>query len=68
MATEYIPIPRKTYANETNMKRAIERVGVPDECKYVTIRTRNGRCFPLFIGMRCIEHGVHFFYNVVAYE
>ena len=63
--------PVKTYANEKNMLRAIRKTW-PDEIRdemlvrYFTAWTENGRCFPIFVGMKALEHGIHWKFNIVA--
>lgn len=58
--------PTKTYANEKNAVRAVEKIFGPEsELRYVMMRTEENRVFPLFIGNSAIMAGVHFHFNVV---
>jgi hypothetical protein len=69
MAKLVILEANKTYATAANAVKAVERVyprGDDDGLRYILQRTDDGRYFPVFIGMKAMEHGVHFHFNVVA--
>ena len=69
MAKLIILEPNKTYATAANAVKAVEKVfprGDDDGLRYILQRTDEGRYFPVFIGMKALEHGVHFHFNVVA--
>lgn len=69
MAKLVILEPTKTYATAANAVKAVEKVfprGVDDDLIYILQRTDDGRYFPVFIGMRAVEHGVHFRFHVVT--
>ncbi|TXG97714.1 MAG: hypothetical protein E6R08_06240 [Nevskiaceae bacterium] len=59
----------KTYATEENAIKAVEKK-FPSEnndgLTYIMGRTEDGRFFPIFIGERAIQAGVHFTFHVVA--
>jgi hypothetical protein len=68
MATEFKPDVIGTYANRANARKAVEKRGVPDHCHYVIMQDEvTGRYYPLFIGLKNIEEGVHFFFHVVDF-
>ena len=59
----------KTYATYENAVKAVEkRVTNPalSNLRYFIQRGEDGRFFPVFIGMDCLQHGVHFHFTVVA--
>jgi hypothetical protein len=69
MAKLIILEPNKTYATAANAVKAVEKVfpsGDDDGLRYTIQRTDDGRYFPVFIGMKAVEHGVHFRFHVVT--
>lgn len=69
MAKLVILEANRTYATAANAVKAVEKVyprGDEDGLRYILQRTDDGRYFPVFIGMKALEHGVHFHFNVVA--
>lgn len=69
MAKLTILEPNKTYATAANAVKAVEKVfpsGDDDGLRYILQRTDDGRYFPVFIGMKAVEHGVHFRFHVVT--
>jgi hypothetical protein len=57
----------KTYATEANADKAVAKVyGQRDDLRYYIAWTKEGRCFPVFVGVNCINEGVHFHFNVVG--
>lgn len=56
----------KTYANEKNCLKAVEKLNVSDELRFFISYTKEGRCFPIFIGQDSIQYGIHFHFPVVA--
>lgn len=58
MAREVKLNPSRTYATLANMQRAI--ADESDELRYITMRTDEGRFYPVFIGEQALQHGVHF--------
>jgi hypothetical protein len=60
----------KTYNTKENAIKAVEKVtflghGV-ENLRYVIHQGKDGRYFPVFIGMECLSYGVHFYFNVVG--
>lgn len=57
----------RTYANEANAHKAVAAKHLPDSLRYFISWTKEGRCFPIFIGgEQAIQGGVHFHFNVVG--
>ena len=60
----------KTYATEENAVKAVEKRygGEKDwrQLRYFIAWTKEGRCYPVFIGASAIDYGVHFHFNVVG--
>lgn len=58
----------KTYATKENAIKAVEKKfpGNIDGLRYIIVPLENGRFAPLFIGMKALEYGVHFHFNIVA--
>lgn len=56
----------KTYASEQNAIKAVEKCNMSDELRYIIMKNDDDRFFPVFIGMKAIEYGVHFRFNVIA--
>lgn len=58
--------PSRTYANEKNAQRAVDKLfGNTPDLRYVMMRTEDGRYYPLFIGNSALHAGVHFHFCVV---
>ncbi|MEY4433324.1 MAG: hypothetical protein RLZZ44_1458 [Bacteroidota bacterium] len=55
----------KTYANETNAIKAVEKSGFQD-LRHFIMMNAEGRFFPVFIGQQAVQRGVHFHFNVVG--
>lgn len=66
-------VPTKTYATEANAVKAVEKVlgdRFPDLRYFVMKATcedhkHNGRFFPVFVGIKACEAGIHFHFNVI---
>lgn len=56
----------KTYATEQNAVKAVEKCDISDELRYIIMKNDEGRFFPVFLGMKAIEYGIHFRFNVIA--
>lgn len=59
--------PNKTYATEANAVKAVEKKfpeANNDGLRYFLQRTEDGRFFPVFVGERSMQHGVHFHFHV----
>ena len=57
----------KTYANEKNAIRAVDKVfGNNNDLIYMLARTPEGRVYPVFIGMDALKYGVQFHFHIVA--
>ena len=61
--------PSITYATRANAIKAVEKKFGPDDknsnITYIISITEAGRFFPVFIGERAIQAGVHFHFCVV---
>jgi hypothetical protein len=63
--------PVKTYKTAKNAIAAVEKlfanaVAEKDVLRYTIMQRTDGRHFPVFIGTKAIDHGVHFHFNVIA--
>jgi len=66
--------PNKTYATRENAVKAVERKfgprmtypGTEENLHYFIHTHTDGRFFPVFVGERAIQAGIHFSFNVVA--
>lgn len=60
--------PVRTYATEANAIKAVtKKMGDDaDGLWYFVQRSDDGRFFPVFVGERAIQRGVHFHFNVVG--
>lgn len=58
----------KTYATEANAVKAVEKIygKETDGLVFFVMKNDEGRYFPVFVGQRAAERGVHFHFNVVA--
>ena len=59
-------IASKTYATEANAIKAVEKCEITDELRYFIMRNDEGRFFPVFVGMKAIEAGMHFRFNCIG--
>jgi hypothetical protein len=62
--------PAKTYATRENAVKAVEKTFAQrmsqggERLDYVVVANAEGRFFPLFLGERAIQGGVHFHFCV----
>ena len=60
----------RTYASPKNIEAAIQKhmpnIDNLKDVRYFVTYTQDGRCFPVFIGMKCMDYGIHHHFNVVA--
>jgi len=58
----------KTYATEANAVKAVDKKYSNEDqsLRYFIMQTADGRFFPIFVGNKAIERGVHFDFHVVA--
>lgn len=58
----------KTYATPANAVAAVEKkIGhKADGQTYIMMTDDNGRFFPVFLGERAIQAGIHFHFNVAG--
>ena len=58
----------KTYATEANAVKAVDKKYSNEDqsLRYFIMQTADGRFFPIFVGDKAIERGVHFDFHVVA--
>lgn len=67
MATLYKVENKKTYATEANAIKAVEKIyGEYPELRYFIQKTETNRFIPVCIGIKAIELGAHFQFNVVG--
>lgn len=59
-------IAAKTYATEINAIKAVEKCNISDDLRYFIMKNDEGRFFPVFVGMKAIEYGMHFRFNCIA--
>jgi hypothetical protein len=66
--------PTRTYKTAANAhKAATDKFGDMDTSvfgplRYIVMQHTDGRFFPLFIGVNAMQYGVHFHFNIVAYQ
>lgn len=64
--------PHQTYLNEETAIRAVENIlnkiqsNNRESLRYFLTWTKEGRCFPIFIGENAVQAGLHFKFNVVG--
>ena len=64
--------PTKTYATVENAHKAVAKKfpANPDafhnELRYMVMTHSDGRFFPVFIGTKALQYGVHFHFNIIA--
>ena len=62
----------RTYATRENAIKAVERKFGPrmqrtdEQLRYIIYQNKEGRFFPVFIGERALQAGMHFSFNVIA--
>lgn len=76
MATFYDLEPSKSYATKENAHKAVAKLGLPDNLRYMVVISTSetdyakkhlGRYIVVFIGQDAIMHGVaHLGFNTVA--
>ena len=69
MAKEMKITPNKTYASEANAFKAAQNLYGSDRfrtLRFFIMPTPNGRFFPVFVGEKAIQAGVHFNFNVIG--
>ena len=64
MATLLALTPDKTYANAANAIKAVNDKQFDDKLRYVIATNAEGRFFPIFLGEKAIQAGVHFHFCV----
>lgn len=55
----------KSYANEANVDKAVNKAGFSD-LRHFIMKTDDGRFFPVFVGQEAVHRGVHFQFHVVG--
>ncbi|QEG09499.1 hypothetical protein TROPICALSUN_44 [Erwinia phage vB_EamM_TropicalSun] len=76
MATFYDIEPSKSYATPENAHKAVAKLNLPDDARYIVLISTSttdyakkhlGRYIVVFIGMNCLQYGIpHKGFNVVA--
>lgn len=59
----------RTYKTRENAIKAVEaKLGHSgyDNYRYIIHTDKDGRFFPVFLGMECMQAGIHFHFNIVA--
>ena len=67
MARMFTMEANRTYANEANAVKAVEKKfpeADNDGLRYFIQWTPEGRCFPVFVGEKALQRGVHFHFQV----
>ena len=59
-------VPNKTYASRANAVKAVEKFPAFIEARYFITCGDDGRFFPIFVGEKAVQLGVHFHFNVVG--
>lgn len=61
-------VSSKDYANEENLERAVQRMfgNKAADLRYHVAWTREGRCYPIFVGVACLQEGIHFHFPVMG--
>ena len=55
----------KTYKTEANAVKAVQKTRF-EELRYFIMQNAEGRFFPVFIGEKAVQEGVHFHFNVIG--
>ena len=63
--------PIKTYKTKENAINAVEKVFAnasveAGELRYFVETHNDGRYFPVFVGTKAVELGIHFHFNIIA--
>ncbi len=69
MATHVELTPDRTYANIKTMEAAMAkypRVAENPDLRYLVLTTPEGRVYPVFLGEKALQEGVHFLYCVAG--
>lgn len=67
MAHRFSIEPCKTYATIENAISAVNKKFPDIPCRYFIHTTDDGRrFFPVFVGVKCLDYGVHFHFNIIA--
>jgi hypothetical protein len=67
MATLYKIENKKSYATEANAVKAVTAIfGAYPEVRYFVQKTEDNRYIPVCIGVKALQLGAHFHFNVVA--
>lgn len=69
MATHIDLTPNKTYATAENARKAIAKYPIIDNdpsLRYLMMQTPEGRFYPVFLGERAVQAGVHFAFCVAG--
>lgn len=56
----------RTFKSKDDVISEISKYNIPDECRYIIIRTDKGQFYPIFIGQNCIGYGIHTIFHVVC--
>lgn len=56
----------KTYATKANAIKAVEKANIKEDFRYIIYTDEaTGRFYPVFLGEKCIQAGIHFKFHVV---
>lgn len=61
--------PVRDYATRANAIKAVEKkfdLAQDNDLRFFIMQTEAGRFFPVFVGERAVQAGVHFHFNVVG--
>ena len=72
MPKYYEPKPYKTYANKKNAIKAVEKIFSQKynkvdtkDLRYIVVPNEEGRYYPIFIGHKALQLGIHFDFLVI---
>lgn len=56
----------KTYKTRENAIKAAEAKFGNDDLRYFIMTAEDGRFFPVFVGEKAVQAGVHFHFNIIG--
>lgn len=58
--------PIRTYKTKANVEKAISKFPILSSYRYIIMTTDENRYFPVFVGIDCVQAGIHFHFNIIA--
>lgn len=65
MNREFTITAPKTYASKENARKAVAKIGA-EHLRHFIMQDDNARWFPVFVGEKAMQEGIHFHFNVVG--